>query len=164
MRKLRDQYKETIPLGILNGNEGIVIEEVPGLHSFRYVLEPGRKFHLHTAAPGKAILAFLPKEEQDKIVHQIKFTSFNNNTIKSKTELKKVLENVKQVGYAVDHAEEIEGMHCLGAPIFNRTGYPIAAIWITGPSIRIKERDFKTIGNAVKKACLKISKSMGYIP
>jgi len=164
MRKLRDEYKETIPLGILNGSEGIVIEEVPGLHSFRYVLEPGRKFQLHTAAPGKAILAFLPEEEREKIIKQIKFTFFNNNTVKNKTEYKKVLEKVKQVGYAIDHAEEIEGMHCLSAPIFNRNGYPIAAIWITGPSIRIKERDFNSIGKAVKKACMKISKSMGYVP
>ena len=164
MRKLRDQYKETIPLGILNGHEGLVIEEVPGLHSFRYVLEPGRKFHLHTAAPGKAIVAFLPMEEQEKIIKQIKFTFFNDNTIKNRTEFRKVLENVKKDGYSIDHAEEIEGMHCIGAPIFNRTGYPIAAIWITGPSIRIKEREFTSIGKAVKKACLKISKSMGYVP
>jgi DNA-binding IclR family transcriptional regulator len=164
MRQLRDQYKETIPLGILNGDEGIIIEEVPGSHSFRYVLEPGKRFHLHTAAPAKAMLAFLPQHEQDKIIKQIKFTPFNKNTVKNKTEYIKILERVKQEGYAIDHAEEIEGMHCIGAPIFNRSGYPIAAIWITGPSIRIKEKDFITIGKSVKKACMKISKSMGYSP
>ena len=53
-------------------------------------------------------------------------------------------------------------MHCIGAPIFNRLGYPVAAIWITGPSIRIKEKEFMAIGKDVKKACLKISKGLGY--
>ena len=162
MRYLRDKYKETVPLGILNGREGLVIEEVPGLHSFRYVLEPGRKFHLHTAAPAKAIMAFLPNEERSKIINQIKFKTFNENTVKSKKKLLEVLDNAQKNGYAIDHAEEIEGMHCIGAPIFNRTGYPIAAIWITGPSIRIKEKEFTAIGKDIKKACLKISKSLGY--
>ena len=58
MRKLRDRFKETVPLGIIHGNEGLVIEEVQGLHSFRYVLEPGRRFHLHTSAPGKGLGCF----------------------------------------------------------------------------------------------------------
>jgi len=162
MRQLRDKYKETVPLGILNGKEGLVIEEVPGLHSFRYVLEPGRKFHLHTAAPAKAILAFLPQNERDKIISQLKFPTFNEKTAKNKKELLQILEQTRANGYSIDHAEEIEGMHCIGAPVFNRTGYPIAAIWITGPSIRIKEKEFTTIGKDVKKACLKISKSLGY--
>lgn len=164
MRKLRNKYKETIPLGIIHGNEGLVIEEVPGLHSFRYVLEPGRKFHFHTAAPGKALIAFLPESEREMQLQNIKFIAFNKRTIKTESSYRKVLNKVQKDGYAIDHAEEIEGMHCIGAPIFNRTGYPIAAIWITGPSYRIKEKDFETIGKSVKKAGDRISKSFGYIP
>lgn len=164
MRELRDKYKETIPLGIMHGGEGLVIEEVPGLHSFRYVLEPGRRFRLHTAAPGKAMVAFLPENEREALLKNIKFIPFSKRTIKSESDYRKVLKKVEKDGYAIDHAEEIEGMHCIGAPIFNRTGYPIAAIWITGPSHRIKENDFAAIGKSVKKACDKISRSFGYIP
>jgi DNA-binding IclR family transcriptional regulator len=163
MRKIRDKFKETVPLGIIHGNEGLVIEEVPGLHSFRYVLEPGRRFHLHTSAPGKALVAFLPKEEQRALVDQIKFYRFNEHTISNKKAYIKALEWVQHHGFAIDHAEEIEGMHCVSAPIFNRQGYPIAAIWITGPSYRIKEKDFSHIGVKIKSAADRISKSFGYI-
>jgi len=164
MRKLRDRLKETVPLGILHGHEGLVIEEVQGLHSFRYVLEPGRTFHLHTSAPGKAIVAFLPDDEREDIVGKIKFRAFSDRTITNKREFFKCLESVRRDGYALDHAEEIEGMHCVGSPIFNRHGYPVAAIWITGPSFRIKEKNFSEIGLQVKKAGLRISKSLGYFP
>jgi DNA-binding IclR family transcriptional regulator len=163
MRQLRDRYKETVPLGILHGNEGVVIEEVQGSHSFRFVLEPGRRFHIHSAAPGKAMVAFLPEDERESIIKQAKFIRYNERTISSKNEYRKVLEQVRQCGYAIDNAEEIEGMHCVSAPIFNRHSYPVAAIWITGPSHRIKHKDFEKIGNDVKKATYRISKSLGYV-
>jgi DNA-binding IclR family transcriptional regulator len=163
MRHLRDRYQETVPLGILHGKEGVVIEEVQGTHSFRFVLEPGRRFHIHSAAPGKAMLAFLPKEEREQIIKQAKFIKYNNRTITNKDEYRKVLTKVHQCGFAIDNAEEIEGMHCISAPIFNRHGYPVAAIWITGPSYRIKHKDFEQIGNDIKKVTYRISKSLGYV-
>ena len=162
MRQLRDRFKETVPLGILHGTEGLVIEEIQGLHSFRFVLEPGRRFHLHSAAPGKAIVAFLPDGEKEQLIRKIKFEKYNDRTITDKRTYIKNLETVRKKGYAIDHAEEIEGMHCIAAPILNRHGYPLAAIWLSGPSIRIKEDDFSAIGDEVKKATQRISKSLGF--
>ena len=162
MRSLRDRFRETVPLGILQEREGLVIEEVPGTYPFRFVLEPGKRFHLHTAAPGKAMVAFLPEEKRENLINQIEFIKFNERTITDKDQYRKVLEEVRRRGYSIDHAEEIEGMNCIGAPVFNRHGYPIAAIWITGPSIRIKEKDFPVIGEEVKKHAAYISESLGY--
>jgi DNA-binding IclR family transcriptional regulator len=162
MRNLRDMYGETVPLGVLHGHEGLVIEEVPGIHSFRFVLEPGREFHLHTAAPGKAIMAYLPKSEQEKIFKKMTFKKYNPRTIHNVEKYRRVLSKVRRDGYAIDHAEEIEGMHCLAAPIFNRHGTAVAAIWITGPSLRLPESDFEKIGKQVKKHADSISKSLGY--
>jgi DNA-binding IclR family transcriptional regulator len=162
MKELRDKIGETVPLGILHGDEGIVIEEVPGAHSFRFVLEPGKKFNLHTAAPAKAILAFLPNADLESKISKIKFEKFTDRTITNLNDYKICLDKVRNCGYAIDYAEEIEGMHCISAPIFNRKGFPIAAIWITGPSRRISSTDFDKIGEEVKKHAKSISKSFGY--
>ena len=139
-----------------------VLEEVTGTHAFRFVLEPGKSFNLHTSAPGKAIIAYLPKHDQDRITDEIEFKRFTENTVINKNDFKKLLQKIKKQGYAIDHAEEIEGMHCLGAPIFNRKGLPIASIWITGPSIRIKQSDFESIGKDVRFHADKISKNLGF--
>ncbi|MFC2084356.1 IclR family transcriptional regulator [Bacteroidota bacterium] len=164
MHSLQNKYKETVPLGILRDGQGVIIEEVVGTHLFRYVLEPGKLFQLHTAAPGKAILAYLPDDEREKLIEKISFKVYTKRTIKNPAKLRSVLDEVRRQGYAVDHAEEIEGMHCLAAPIFNRHGYPVASIWITGPSMRIHEKDFTSIGKDVRKHADKISKSLGYYP
>lgn len=164
MRELRNEVGETVPLGVLHGHEGLIIEEVPGIHSFRFVLEPGRKFHLHTSAPAKSIIAFLQRDDQESIISSITFTKYNERTIVNADVFREHLEKVKSRGFGIDHAEEIEGMICIGAPIFNYKGYPFAAIWISGPSFRIKESDFERIGNTVKNYADRISKSLGFDP
>ncbi len=162
MRQLRDRFKETVPLGILHGTEGLIVEEMQGSHSFRFVLEPGKTFHLHTSAPGKAMVAFLPEDERNALIQKIEYFVFNDRTIRNAEQYLKILQEVRKIGYAVDLAEEIEGMHCVAAPVFNRHGYPVAAIWITGPSHRIKESDVAQIAGEVKKTALSISQSLGF--
>jgi DNA-binding IclR family transcriptional regulator len=163
MHSLRDKYGETVALGILRGQEGMVIEEISGTHPFRFVLEPGKRFSIHSSAPGKAILAFISGSERENIIEALDFTRFNERTITSKKAFRNCLEEVRKSGYAIDEAEGTEGMHCVGAPIFNHKGEPIAAIWIAGPSMRITKKDFKPIGAVVKMHADQISRSYGYL-
>jgi DNA-binding IclR family transcriptional regulator len=162
MRELRDITHETVPLGVLYNTSGIVIEQVTGLHLFKYVLEPGKPFHLNTAAPAKAILAFLPEKEQENLMRRMEFKRFNQKTIATPKEYRTHLHQVKKQGYSIDMGEEYDGMHCLGAPVFDQHGYPVAAIWITGPSERIEKKDFERLGNLVKTYALKISNKLGF--
>jgi DNA-binding IclR family transcriptional regulator len=162
MHSLQNKYKETVPLGIIKDDKGVILEEITGTHPFRFVLEPGKSFHLHTSAPAKAILAYLSKNEQKSLIETIEYTRYTDRTIINKKDFISVLREVKMQGFAIDHAEEIEGMHCIAAPIFNRKGLPIAAIWITGPSNRIHESDFNTIGRDVRLHADKISKNLGF--
>ena len=39
----------------------------------------------------------------------------------------------------MDNEEELNGVICIGAPIFNYTGYPCGAIWISGPKDRLSK-------------------------
>ena len=57
MRSLRDSSQETVLAGVLVGEEGVVLEQVEGLHSFSFRVNPGLRFPLHTAAPGKIFLS-----------------------------------------------------------------------------------------------------------
>jgi DNA-binding IclR family transcriptional regulator len=162
MYVLRDKYGETVPLGILRDNSGLVIETLQGTHPFRFVLQPGRQFNLHTSAPGKAMMAFLPDDEQDILINRLDYKIFNERTIDCAERMKEVLMQVRRDGYATDKEEEVSGMHCVGAPIFNRKGYPFAAIWISGPSHRITTGDFTSIGADVAQNAMAISKSLGH--
>lgn len=162
MRDLRDGLKETILLGSIIDFECVALEQVLGSHHFKFSLDRGARLPLHTSAPGKAILAYLPGNERDNIIAKMPFTKFNSKTIVNSKAFRKELENIRKSGYGVDQGEELTGIHCIAAPVFNKYGYPIASIWTTGPTDRLKKANFDEIGKEVKKHAAIISKRLGF--
>jgi DNA-binding IclR family transcriptional regulator len=162
MRALREDTLETVLLGTLSGAEGIVIEQISGKHPFRFVVDVGVRFALHTAAPGKAMLSALPPAEAEAIIAQMPFTRFNARTITDADAFRKELQRTRAAGYGIDEGEEREGAHCIGAGILNSLGVPVAAVWVTGPSSRLPIRDFPRVGKRIKDAAAQISAKLGY--
>lgn len=162
MRKLRDALHDTVALGVLNEMEIIVLESVLGSHLFRFSLTAGHRIGLHASAPGKAILGFLPEDQRDRTIQNIKFVRYNDHTITTAKAFQQELASVREKGYSVDRGEEYASIYCLGAPIFDRNGYPIAAIWVTGPDNRVKPSQYPSIGEQIRDGALEISRILGY--
>ena len=164
MRDLRDQTNETTLFGTLFGHEGVTLEQVVSNQSIKFVVDVGHRFSLHTAAPGKAILAFLPEKERDHILNQLDFKKYTSRTITSRRSFLAVLEEVRKKGWAVDNCERLDGINCVAAPVFNFRNMPVAALWVTGPDFRITPAGFPKIGKIVKEHALRISQRFGYEP
>ena len=164
MRDLRDEVNETVLLGTLVGSTGVILEQVLSTQPLKVMVDPGHNFALHTAAPAKAILAFMNEKDRSKIIDSITYTRFNENTIITKRQFVKNLEAARKKGYAADMAEEIINLHCVDCPIFNHKLAPIAAIWITGPAERIQLERFDEFGEIIEEFALRISRRFGYEP
>jgi DNA-binding IclR family transcriptional regulator len=164
MRELRDEVNETVLLGTLVGNRGIILEQVLSTQPLKVMVDPGHNFALHTAAPAKAILAYMKQDNQRKIIETITYTRFNENTIITKRQFLKSLKEARKKGYATDLAEEIINLHCVACPIFNHKLEPIASIWITGPSDRLQPERFDEFGDIIGEFALRISRRLGYEP
>lgn len=162
MQLLRDETQETVLVGVRADLQGVVLEQVAATQPVKFLVDPGTHFPLHTAAPGKVFVAFLPPAEREALIKRMKFARYNERTLDSRAKFEAEVENVLAAGYALDRAEQIEGLHCVGAPIFNHRGYPIAAIWVTGPSFRFPAADLPRIGVKVAAAAERISQRFGY--
>ena len=68
MRDLRDEVNETVLLGTLVGARGVILEQVLSTQPLKVMVDPGHNFALHTAAPAKAILAFMNEKDRSKII------------------------------------------------------------------------------------------------
>jgi DNA-binding IclR family transcriptional regulator len=161
MRELRDLTKETVLLGTLLGTEGVVLEQVFGLHPFKFMVDAGTRFSLHTSAPGKALLAFLPEGERESVLKDLKLTRYTERTITTLPALRRELVEARTLGYALDRAEEIEGCHCVAAAVLDARNYPVASIWMTGPSNRLPLSSFPALGRQVKEHADRISSRLG---
>lgn len=163
LRNLRDCVKETVCFGVMGEEKGIFIDQAQGLHAFSFTLSPGKPFELHCSAPGKAIMAYLSNNVRDRYLSYMDFKQYNERTITSREDYLKELEEVLQKGYAMDNEEELSGVICIGAPIFNYRGYPCGAIWISGPKDRLPEEVIEKDASLIIEAAKRISSELGYI-
>lgn len=159
---LRDAVKETVLIGTLAGKSLVVLGQVLGTHPFKFSVDLGTLLPLHTAAPAKAMLAFLPKAERRRLLQQNTYEKFNERTLTSVQALEAELMQVARQGYAVDRQEQLTGIHCVAAPVFNRHGYPVAALWTTGPADRLRERDFPAVAAQVMEQAQRVSRRLGF--
>jgi DNA-binding IclR family transcriptional regulator len=162
MRLCRDEIMESVFIGTLIENEGVVIEQVLGTHPFKFSIDSGHRMPLHCSAPCKAMLAYLPEGERQRLLKGYRFKRFNENTIVTRKDFDRELEQVIASGYALDRAEQVHGAHCIGAPVFNQYGYPIASIWTTGPSDRLPKSQLPTLGKTIRRYADTISRRMGH--
>ncbi|MGC6431668.1 MAG: IclR family transcriptional regulator [Jejuia sp.] len=163
MRALRDELKESVMLGVLIDNKGAILEQVSSSYPVKLYVEQGTHFNLHSSVGGKCILAYLPDEDLNTILKSMSLKKLTANTIVTKKDFREELDWVKQNGYAIDNGEDIQGIHCIGAPIFDEYGFPVAALWITAPHGRLPHEEFGAKGKIVAQYALEISAKLGYL-
>jgi len=161
MTALRDEVRETVQIGVLNGLEGVIIDQVEGLEPLRIVVDLGLRFALHNNAPGKLFLAHMESEHRRGIISQIELTASTPRTLTTKTELHQECDRILTNGYATDHAEADEGIHCVAAPIFGANQTIVGAIWISGPAKRLPKSRFQELGVRVIATGHRISRLIG---
>ena len=103
----------------------------------------------------------MPIEDQAKRIPD-QLNRFTANTLKDKREVMEHLKLVKQTGYAIDDEENMEGLRCVGAPIFNHTGKVVAAVSVAGPSIRMTKERLPMIADLLCESAEEISRRLGY--
>lgn len=163
MKRLRDNTKEAVFLGILVDSSILLLEQFMGSYDFSFVLKAGTNICIHASAPGKVICAHLKEDVLNELLAHTEFTRFNDNTIKDAETFKKCLEEVREKGYALDNEEQIYGVKCLAAPIFDNAGNIHAAVWISGPVGRFPNDKYDEIKQEVTHAAKLISSKLGYV-
>ena len=163
LRKLRDQTRETVGFAVLTtDNSGVVLEQFSSLEPIKISISIGHRFPLHTAAPGKAMVAFLPEEQQEQIIKSLNYHKFTENTITTPEAYRNELAKVRILGYAMDIEEEARHIVCCGTPIFDHMNKVVAALWITGPIFRLTEEKMDEFKPYVLEAGLRISRELGF--
>ena len=141
MEELSRVTKETIHLAVLEDYQLQYIDKIESTEKLRVVIssQKGGAAPLYCTGLGKALLAWLSKEEQIRIANSLVYLQYTQNTLASASALLAELEIIKKQGYAVDNEEHEKGIVCIAAPICTSKGKPIAALSITGPAFRMHE-------------------------
>ena len=152
---------ETVNLAALDQDTVLYIEVFESSHEFRFASKVGARRPLHVTALGKAMAAFLPGDQQERILSNIKFEPATTKSLKNLAEFRHELEQVRKQGYAIDEQETVLGARCLGAPVFGAESTPVAAISISGPVTRISLDAIPVLAKALQSAARSVSAGMG---
>ena len=98
---------------------------------------------LHSSAYGKAILAYLPEDQVERVTEDYDLSARTENTITTTEELLEELERVRERGFSLNDGEEIRGMRAVGAPIQKRDGSVLGAVSVSKPASRMREEEFR---------------------
>jgi DNA-binding IclR family transcriptional regulator len=162
MAELASKARETVNLAVLSDTEILYLDKVDSPRSVGVMSKVGQRNPVYCTALGKALLAFQPEGERDRILKAIRFKSFTPNTITSKMELVRELEGIRRQGYALDRREIEEDVECIAAPIRNHLGNAIAGISISGPQKKIRTPQERKYVSDVVGAAAFISFKLGF--
>ena len=164
LEDLRNRFQETVNLALLDGEWVLYVERIESPRSLRTSTAIGTRVPLYCSSLGKAILAHLPPEQVDALLSSGLHTARTENTITDPQALLAELEVIRRRGYALDKEENMAGVRCVGAPIFDSLGRAFAAVSVSGPTQRIAEHIAQgEIARDVMSAARQISERLGHV-
>lgn len=158
---LGERSRESVHLALLDGDEVVNVEQVPGPHLIGETNWLGRRTPPHCAANGKAMLAFLPAPEAERLL-RAPLAAFTPNTVVDARVLRGQLAQARACGYAYTLGEVEEGLNAIAAPIRDADGTVAAAVSVSGPSYRVTPERIPELGALVVAAAAEISARLGY--
>lgn len=130
LRDLQRSTGHTVHLAQLTGDEIIYIDKVDSSANPTVQL-PSRVGHavsIYASGVGKVILAFLPRQERERLLAYVSLEQYTPTTITDRDSLEVELASVRQRGWAVDNGEKDSFAVCIGVPVRDSRGQVVAAI------------------------------------
>ena len=132
MRWLSKEFGETVHLGCEDNGEVLYLDKIAADSLISIVSEIGARLPMHCSAIGKALLAHNSESEIKRHIGNLGLAPLTGRTITNPDELIKELEKVRLQGFALDDGEIMEGLRCVGAPIYDTDGLVRYAISVSG--------------------------------
>jgi IclR family acetate operon transcriptional repressor len=162
LRNLNEETGEAVHLSVLQGDRLVTLAVLDSRFPVRVVTGGvGESAPIHATATGKAILAWLPEVEMDRILSVKGLTQFTENTVTEHARLVDQLRLIRRKGIAYDQEEFQHSVFCVGAAIRDHFGAVIGAFSCSMPALRAQDEHLKNVEESVKKTARALMKILG---
>jgi DNA-binding IclR family transcriptional regulator len=162
LHRLMENSGLTVHLAVLEGDEAVLVDKLEPPGAARIATWVGKRMDLHCSAVGKAIMAYLPEEQFDRLARERGFTRYNENTKVTRRRIVEEIGQIRKRGYATEDEEGEIGFRCVGCPIFDREGRITAAVSVAGTTSQITSEKGALLSEQVKETADAISRSYGF--
>jgi DNA-binding IclR family transcriptional regulator len=159
--KIAAATRETVNINALHAMEGVCVDKVRGDEGMQLDMRIGSRGPLHVGGAGKAMLAYLPEADRERIFSG-PLVALTPKTITDSKQLRDEIGRIRQRGYSIDDQEVVMGVYCVSMPILDRNQRPLGAISITGSSPKRPGPEVAPLVMMLAEACGDISRRLGY--
>lgn len=161
LERLRALAGETARLGVLDGDDVLIIDQREAVGPMRMGNGVGSRMGAASNAIGKALLAYRSPEGLAGSLARLKLVTLTPNTITDRGELGRELDLGRARGYAISIEEQHVGVSSVAAPILDHRGRALGAISITGPAFRLTPDRLHALGREVIESARRVSGTVG---
>lgn len=158
LQHLAIETNGTALFGLINREHIFVVGKHEGNQNIGFTVRLGHRFHITLGAHGKAIVAFMPEAEREKILAKKKVYFFWDPSHMNMKLLREEVLECRELGYAQDIGGITPGVNVVSAPLFAHRDKMIGCLILIGtfPENKIPEYGPKVAGIARQ-----ISKKLG---
>jgi len=162
--KLSQLTAETVHLCSLDNNQIVYLQKIESTHALKVTMMSriGESPPFYCTGVGKVLLAYQGEARIRACMKQMELKKFTDTTITDPSKLKAELEKIQSEGIAYDNEEHELGVRCIAAPVFNQEGTVIAALSISGPTVRMVDEKMRSLEKLVRQGAGELSARMGY--
>ncbi len=164
LRRITDY---TVSVAVLDGLEIVYADRVPSYRHHRHEQElglgVGSRLPAYCTALGKLLLAHLPPAEREQRLAEMVLVERAPNTITSRARLREELEDILDLGYAVNDEECEQGVIAIAAPLRDQSREVVAAAGLVASTAAISLEDLSdALGPHLIATADRISARLGY--
>ena len=139
LRKLSLETGDCVLFSIIHGVEWVCLSIFDGATPIPpQTLKPGDHYPLGAGSAGLAMLAFMSKDEQEKIIAKNKPKIQSEFPHANVSEIDQELKEFKAQGYSFIPGSLVQGYWALGVPLLDSKGIPLAAISLVTSEDRLQ--------------------------
>ncbi|MCJ2178668.1 IclR family transcriptional regulator [Novosphingobium album (ex Hu et al. 2023)] len=150
LERLRTETGETAYLAVPDGHHFVVMAAAESHHLLRMVPAIGIVIPLHGSATGRAVLPYLPSEEQAR---------FLGAAPGALAEAEFAL--TRERGYAVNDEELQPGAVAMASAILGHEGAPVGTLVLTGPAERLGIERREAVGALLRDGARQLASELG---
>ncbi|MBT9259957.1 MAG: IclR family transcriptional regulator [Clostridiales bacterium] len=139
----------------------VVLDRRDSRSALSFHTKIGTRTHLHAGAAPKAIFAFLPPDDQERLLKKLPtWPALTPRTITDPAVMRRELALIRQRGYAVGDEDYEVGGRAVGAPLFNPHGQVVGSLSCGGAALQLPLEELPHLAELVKEEAAVISRQI----
>ena len=130
LNQISRELNESCSLGVLEDSEVIYISRSQSSRVMSVALNAGSRIPAYCSSMGRVLLSTLAEDDLSDYFSKVRMVAHTDRTVITESELRDILSDVRQRGYAVVEEELEIGLRSISVPVRGASGMPVAALSI----------------------------------